>query len=211
MEAAVWLTPLFAAGVMLPVLQIIAAVRAQEFSRPWLRVMTAGLYMVQPAARLWGRLTHGLTPWRKADTEGGGCVPRTQITWSENWRAAHDWLEMVRANFRRMGVVAETGGSYDRWDFQIRGGLFAGARLRLAVEEHGSGKQLLRWRIWPHAQGLYWMTAAVLSALSIGAGVDEAWMAAGVIGACVVLVSLRAAVECGRGIGWARHALEELR
>ena len=118
---------------------------------------------------------------------------------------------MLDANLRSMGAMARPGGEFDRWDIQIRGGLFSRVRLRLAVEEHGAGKQLLRWRIWPHLSPWILAIAAVLAALALGAALDGAAIAAGILGGCVLLMLLRVAVECSRAMGSARAALEDLK
>ena len=207
-----WVLPFFCLGILLPLVQIVAAVAATPFSHPWLRVPTAGLFIIQPMARLWGRFAHGLTPWRRR-SENCNSTPRAfaHATWSETWRATSEWLEMLDANLRSMGAMARPGGEFDRWDIQIRGGLFSRVRLRLAVEEHGAGKQLLRWRIWPHLSPWILAIAAVLAALALGAALDGAAIAAGILGGCVLLMLLRVAVECSRAMGSARAALEDLK
>ena len=117
---------------------------------------------------------------------------------------------MLRSNFRSGGAIATGGGDFDHWDFHIRGGLFTAAFLRLAVEEHGGGKQLLRWRVWPHVSTGLLIASAILAALAFRAAKDHARIAAAALGGCVILVLLRAAVECARAMGAARGALENL-
>src|SRR5260370_32182274 len=88
-----WAAPLLALSVLLPLAQIVAAVWLVDFSRPGLRALTAGLFVIQPLARLWGRFAHGLTPWRQRGS--AGCrIPRSlrHTTWSESWSAAPEWL-----------------------------------------------------------------------------------------------------------------------
>ncbi|MGE3799205.1 MAG: glycosyltransferase, partial [Thermomicrobiales bacterium] len=75
--------PLFLAGVVLvmaiaaPVAQAWISAGEARFpeapsrrERLRLRVLTAGLHLAQPIARLRGRLTHGLTPWRRRGSSG---------------------------------------------------------------------------------------------------------------------------------------------
>ena len=204
-----WLTPLFVIGALFPLVQIAGSVSRTDFSRPSLRLLTAGLFILQPIARLWGRLSLGLTPWRK----GPGAVnwtipfPSSRATWSEVWHSPEDWLEGVRSNLRAADVIATAGGDYDRWDLQIRGGLLAAARLRLAVEEHGAGRQLLRWRIWPRVSPAVMLVAAALCVLAVLAAMDRAWLAAAALAVGCIVVSLRIWLECGRGVGAARDAV----
>jgi GT2 family glycosyltransferase len=207
-----WLSPLFAFGVLLPILQIARSVAHTEFSRPSLRWLTAALFMIQPAARLWGRLAHGLTPWRRRGPKVSSSLwSREQVNWSETWRDTSDWLESVRTNFCSMGAVTVHGGDYDRWDFQIRGGLVGSARLRLAVEEHGSGKQLLRWKLWPRISPWFLVLVAALAFSSLAALTDAANVAAGVLAALVLATLVRAAIECRLAMGLARSAVENLK
>jgi hypothetical protein len=76
--------------------------------------------------------------------------PHTITVWSESWRSAADRLVAIEAKLRRIrGVAVTRGGDFSRWDIQARAGPLGTARLRLAVEEHGDGKQFLRLRLWP--------------------------------------------------------------
>ena len=112
--------------------------------------LTLALHLLQPAARLQGRLTMGLTLWRRRGTAGLRLPrPHERTLWSERWRAVEDRLADIESTLNDDGAVTRRGGPYDRWDLQIRGGITADARLRVAVEEHGAGRQLVRFRIWP--------------------------------------------------------------
>jgi len=207
-----WATPLLVLSVLIPLAQIVAAVCRGDFSRPGLRALTAGLFVIQPMARLWGRFAHGLTPWRQRGSAKRFALRSFRHTaWSESWRAAPDWIEGLRSSLRSQGALAAAGGDCDRWDLQIRGGLFGAARIRLAVEEHGAGKQLLRWRAWPRQSLGFLIIAAVLAALALGAAADHAWTAASVLAGCVILMVLRVVLEGGRALGCARSALEHLK
>src|SRR5256885_9802339 len=42
--------------------------------------------------------------------------------------------------------VVRRGGDYDRWDLEIRGGLFGGLRVYTVSENYGRGKYMLRDR-----------------------------------------------------------------
>ena len=62
--------------------------------------------------------------------------------------------------------------------------------LWLAVEEHGAGKQLLRWRVWPRVDLSGAIALVALSALSAGAAYAHSWAAA-VLGGCAILIGAR--------------------
>jgi GT2 family glycosyltransferase len=197
-----WLTPLLAAGVLLPLGQIVNAVSRTRLSRPSLRWLTALLFGIQPVARLWGRIAHGLTPWRRTSAARRFHHGFTFATWSENWRPAEAWLEDVRAKTR-----ASIGGAYDRWDLELAGGIAGGARLRLAVEEHGAGKQLLRWRVW---QRISWSVVALVVTLAILATAafrDHAPVAAITLSLAAMFIAARTWFESSTSLGAFREAL----
>ncbi|RZU75782.1 glycosyl hydrolase family 2 [Micromonospora kangleipakensis] len=173
-----------------------------------LRALTAALYLAQPLARLSGRLAHGLTPWRR---RGGDRValPRTTVLalWSERWWPAAEWLEWVEERLRCAGAVFRRGGDFDRWELHIRGGLLGAARVRMAVEEHGAGRQLARYRVWPRCSGLATVLLTGFGSLAAAAAVDGAAVAAAALAAVFGAVVLRLAIECGSATVSAMRAI----
>src|SRR5438093_505519 len=114
------------------------------------RAVTSLLYLAQPVARLWGRARHGLTPWRRRDRPQLGIPwPHNRRVWSEDWQPASAWARALERELQSRGVVTRRGSAFDRWDLEVDSGLLAAVRLRLAVEEHGRGHQLMRARLWP--------------------------------------------------------------
>jgi GT2 family glycosyltransferase len=213
-----WLPLLIGAGVLLllslaaPVIQAARSTRRASFtSEPqsvaarWrLLVLTATLHLLQPAARLWGRLRHGLTLWRRrAGTRPGLPAPRTLSVWSEEWRSPEAWLAGIQVSLRAGGCLVRPGGAFDRWDLHVRGGALGAARVRLAVEEHGGGKQLARFRIWPRVGTAAILLSAPCALSALGAGLSAAWAA------CATLAVLAAAVLaiCGWEAGAASAAI----
>jgi hypothetical protein len=55
----------------------------------------------------------------------------------------------IERRLRDIDVIVRIGGEYDRWDLEVRVGTLGSMRLRMAVEEHGWGRQLVRLRAWP--------------------------------------------------------------
>jgi GT2 family glycosyltransferase len=140
--------------------------------------LTALLHLVQPFARLWGRLSYGLTPWRRNGTVSFLQVwPRTIKIWSEKWQSPEERLRCLIAKLRADRAIFRLGGDYDRWDLEVGGGLFGTARIRMAIEEHGAGKQLLRFRTWPRFSWIGIILTIILFSLSIWAAYDQAWPA----------------------------------
>jgi O-antigen biosynthesis protein len=159
--------------------------------RVFRRLLTAYLHFVQPLARLIGRLRYGLTPWRN---RGGASFivpwPRESRIWCERGRPTSERLEAMATQLAAQGGVVRRGGDFDRWDLELRGGPLAFARLRLAVEEHPGGRQLVRVRTWPRVSGGAIGAIAFLSGLGLWAGRDRAPMAVALLGSLALLLLL---------------------
>lgn len=114
------------------------------------RAVTSLLFLLQPFARLAGRLRNGLSPWRRR-TQAHPTLPRPRTieVWSEHWREPQDWVERLQDGLAAAGGFVRSGGPFDRWDLDLRAGVLGGVKIRTAVEEHGEGKQLLRAKVWP--------------------------------------------------------------
>jgi len=132
------------------------------------RGVTATLFLLQPFARLTGRLRNGLSPWRRRlGPEAAWPLPRTVEIWSEGWRDPRARLQDLQDALAARGGFVRSGGPFDRWDLDLRAGVFGGVKIRTVVEEHGSGRQLMRARIWPRASagGVATTVALTLGAL----------------------------------------------
>jgi len=173
------------------------------------RALTALLHLMQPLARLIGRLRHGLTPWRRVPGEWIAPRPFVRGAWREHWRAPEQWLRDIQARLARAGAPARAGGGYDRWDLETRRGLLGGARVRLALEEHGGGRQLARWRAWPRPSSAAVATVAAVGALAVLALLDRGWVAAAALAALDALLAWRIARDCGAALASLERALAE--
>jgi O-antigen biosynthesis protein len=173
--------------------------------------ITAFLHLLQPLARLRGRFACYRAPWRKLSVADLSLPrPRSFVLWSERWRAPEEWLRSVEAALRASGASPIRGGDYDRWDLELRGGRLGAVRLGMAIEEHGGGKQLARFRGWPRfsIEGL--VAILLLVILSAGAAFDHAWVASTVIGALAAVLVLRALLEGAFATTAVVRTLEEL-
>jgi hypothetical protein len=148
--------PLFLAAAGVVVVNALRSARAatRQRSRPGQRrrlvATTTLLCLLQPLARLSGRMSRGLTPWRRRGRIGFTLpLPQTRTVWSERWISQQDWLAAIEKRLRPRPMTVLRGSDFDRWDLQVRVGPLGAVRLRSAVEEHGDGKQLVRFRIWP--------------------------------------------------------------
>lgn len=192
--------PLFAAAVLVPLaMAVIAAFRntvgadAPGLRNPYLLWLgSAILHLLQPVARLSGRLSDGLTPWRR-HVSGSFALPgpRRFAFWSERSLASEAWLRNLEEKLREEGAVVVRGGDFDRWDLEVRSGAMGAARLRMGVEDHAGGAQMVRFRCWPRWRKstlVFLMVLSVLTAVCVGAA---AWLPAGVIGALTLAVGFR--------------------
>jgi GT2 family glycosyltransferase len=213
---------LFAVSVGALAIQALRAGSAAAHARPiserggaGVTILAAAMYLSQPLARLAGRLPLGLTPWRRRGASRLGALrPRTITVWSTSWRSVQARLAEIDTALRLhcMGVVS--GGDYDRWDIQVRVGPLAAARLRLAAEEHGQGKQLVRMRVWPRpSRGLCALLVFLAAICALVIVMGDA-LSAVLLGVATVLLALRAAGEHAGAMtaihdAFARHMLDE--
>ncbi len=153
--------PLFVLSISVAILQAGVSASKAVYSNPpdskfesfyrW--ALTALLHLIQPLARLYGRLQHGLTPWRKRGLDGlefSLLIPQTRsfFLWSEVWKSAEDWLTGIENSMITHRIGIRRGGDFDRWDLETGYGLFACSRGLLTIEDHGGGKQFLKFRCW---------------------------------------------------------------
>lgn len=157
----------------------------------------AWLVLTQPLARLSGRLGAGLTPWRGQGTlrlDAG--LPRTVSVWWERGASTGAWLRELEGALQNAGAAVSRGGPFDRWDLRVRVGALGAARVRMAIEEHGHGRQLVRYRIAPTIP--HRALKLVLALLGMCALEAATANLAGllVVGLSTLLVILRSAEHC---------------
>jgi len=211
--------PLFALSLLAYVIQAaLGAAHATFPSSPTLftarirlRVLTAALHLIQPLARLHGRLQNGLAPWRRP---GAPSLPPpwrwTTAIWSTRWQDPDRRLQSMEAHLRAVGAAVRRGGDYDRWDLEVAGGVFGAARLLMAVEDHGGGNQLVRLRWWPRLPRGAVILIVLFAALASGAAVAQAWSAAAILGAISLVLASRVFLDCGAAGSAIARALRQL-
>jgi len=204
-------------AAFVPAEAFLAARRARFGHHAWRdrakrRALTALLNVFQPLARLRGRLDHGLTPWRRRGDVGLALpAARTIAVWSEHWLASEHRLEIIEEGLRGDGIPPEIGGEFDRWDLEIRGGFFGCARLRLAVEEHGGGRQLARFRLWPRIGRLGIALVALFAAGALVASFESDLVAASLLGALALGLFVLELEGAARATAALRRAVERQR
>jgi hypothetical protein len=215
---AVWppllaVLPFLAVAVAAPLAQALVAARRaldaraelQGGRRRRLDALTTFLHLLQPAARLYGRFCRGLTPWRRRGVQGFALpLPRIVTSWTESWSPPEDRLSGLEGRLRQRGAVVLSGGDFDRWDCEVRGGVFGATRVRLLVEEHGQGRQLARFRVWPRC------SPRVVAPLALSAAIAALAAADGVAGPFLLLTAataLRTLYECAAAMATVLAAL----
>ncbi|HWI22228.1 MAG TPA: glycosyltransferase [Baekduia sp.] len=179
--------------------------------RPSRYALTVGLHLLQPVARLRGRLENGLSPWRRPRHAASLGLPGTMSVWLEAWRPVEDRLKQVETTLRSKGFVVRRGDEFSRWEFEVTAGALAGVRIRLVAEEHGRGKQLVRTRVRPSPSPWQCGFAAVLTALAIWAFADGALIAAGLLGLSALIAAAAITGGCVLAAGSSRDAVAALR
>ncbi len=165
-------------------------------------IATAFLHMTQPLARLKGRLSNGLTPWRrrgiKAKTQ---FLPKTMALWREKWEDPLETLREFQVKLQKGGVAVTPGNDYDHWDLEIYGGLFGKTRLQLATEEHGASKQFLRFRILPKYSRFAVVLCIPFIVICFASSFAQAWVESVASGLIVIFIILRAVSDTGFSSG----------
>ena len=211
--------PLFIAASALPIMHAVSCAlrlpfldrtRKQRFK---LRALTAALHLMQPLARLNGRIRIGLTPWRRCGLVAGIAHPwpKTFTIWSEQWKSPISWLESIEQGVKDLHAVVLRGGDYDRWDFELRGGLLGSVRMLMAVEEHGGGKQFIRIKSWPRCTPAGIIITLLFAALGAAAATAQAWIACGVLNSIAFLFMMRVLVECSSAMATMAGAFRQNR
>ena len=208
--------PLLVVAVGAPLVQACASAARTPFSgvrQPCvlclkLRALIALLYLLQPLARLWGRLRHGLCPWRRRGRARHSLPrPQTFTVWTERWQSPDERLLFLEATLRARDTVVRRGGHFDRWDLEVRNGVFGASRILMAVEDHGSGRQLVRYRSWPSWSLAELAPTLLFATLSAQAGLDHAWLVCTLLGVTALMLALRTIQGCAAAMAAVRDAL----
>lgn len=161
------------------------------------QAVTACLNMLQPMARLWGRLAFSLTPWRKFGAPSIYMPVRRVISvWCEDWIAPETRLTQLMADLRKQDPPVIWGNDYGRWDLGIRGGVFGLVRVIMAAEDHAGGKQYLRFRLEPRLTLRSKYLLFFLLILMAIAFVDKAVVPLAIVGFLSLVLLARGVIDC---------------
>jgi GT2 family glycosyltransferase len=210
--------PMLLIALALPVIQAwLGASKARFTTTPRgsfrelrLRAVTALLHVMQPIARLYGRLQHGLTMWRWRGPRGWNLpIPHKTAVFTRTWIEHQRRLELLEESFASLNTITRRGGPFDSWDLEVRGGMFGCMRMLMAIEDQGSGTQYVRVQCQPIFSLIGVALLILFSGLSLLALQDSAWKAAIALGSFAVLIGLRMIVDCGRSAATAKLAVQQ--
>lgn len=203
----VLLVPIFTLAIGASLIQSMVVAAKQPLcsrslqQRLILRVLIVWLHLIQPLARLLGRVRYGVGPWRWAGLLSPPLsLMHSHAIWSEEWQSLEARIGEIEKLLLRKRAIAIRGGDFDRWDLEVRGGLLGSARALAMQEEHGAGKQLLRLRIWPQIPPRAILLFLVLAFLTTLAAYDRAWLAAVSLGIGALGIALIARSECAKAV-----------
>ncbi len=218
-----WVAPFFFLTLIIVILQAALsasfALKKKKFETPWkafkYHTFTTLLHIVQPVARLWGRLNYGLTPWRKRGTSifSPKYYFRHRFSlslWSEKWMSTEDWLHKIEAALIQTKVRMRRGGNFDNWDLQISSGFFVSGRCLLTIEEHGANKQMLRFKCWPEYSTAGIASIVFLSILSALAFITSAYLVSFTFGILSLLIMGKYLDDTARSLHILSDAFQQL-
>jgi O-antigen biosynthesis protein len=208
LPALVWLGRITAIAAAATVIHAVGAALHQDLPhvrgrgrRLWAVGLTALLHLIQPAARLTGRLANGLAPWRRNRGVAVALpVRRLRSRWHEAWLHPQERVRWIEDGIKRAGGRVVRGGPYDRWDLEVLAGIAGTARMLIVVEEHGRGRQLVRCRVWPRTTRNARLLAAVLAAATAAAAAAHLWSGVAVAGGGLGILCATLVAECGHAV-----------
>jgi O-antigen biosynthesis protein len=166
------------------------------------------LHLIQPVARTRGRISG--PPRHDRARAPRFAVPQARAikVWSELWRSAEKRLATIEAQLGAAGAIVSRGGAYDRWDLQARYGLLGAVRIRMGIEEHGAGRQLVRFELSPRYSRTAIALIALFTAIAYLAWQHHAYAAAGLLGAAAVVLGAHALRLAGNAMGTALREVQ---
>jgi O-antigen biosynthesis protein len=211
-----WSSPLLIVGALLTLIQAARGgldarfdpAPSSKLGQFALRSLVAWFHLLQPAARLLGRIQHGLGPWNWREFARVRALLTIDSIWSEQWGTIESRLSQLNIILKESGAATALGDTFDPWDFLIHGGLFGSNHVTAMVEEHGNGRQLLRFRARPKAPGAVLTVLLTLVILAVLAGFDGSWVASALLGLTASALALLIYADCALAMSQWRDALK---
>ena len=161
-------------------------------------MLTTFLHLLQPIARLSGRIAAGLHPWRRRQRRGSKLpFPGNYSELCADWHEAQNLLQQFEDALKTEVSFVVVCDSFASWDLEVRGGMFGGKQIVMAIEDIGLDRQLIRVRWWPVFPLQVILFVSLFAALALGAAIDHAAVASALLGSLALGVLLRAGWEAG--------------
>jgi GT2 family glycosyltransferase len=169
--------------------------------RLMMRILTGWLHLIQPLARLLGRIRHGVRPWSfRGILTTPVSLTHTQEIWSEDQRPLAERLTEIETVLLAKRGIVKKGGDFDGWDLEVCGGLFGSTRTLALLEEHVDAKQMLRLRVWSRLHPPAFWLLLLLCSLAALAAYDKAWLATFTLTVGALGIALIARAERARAM-----------
>jgi GT2 family glycosyltransferase len=219
LKPLLFLAPLTVFVIILPVSHIIHRVSLLEPNDTYNRslkykikfqIITIFLHMIQPLARLIGRLQYDLTPWRRFSKRRLGPFYSKNISvWCNNWIEPVIRRQQLEHDLRQSLPHIKRGGVFDNWDLWVKGGVFGGVKIQMAAEDHAQRKQYLRFKLIPHwpLMSRYILFSMILF-ITISVYQKE-WYAVGILSTLCLLFFLRVFSDFAIASGWSLEAMKK--
>ena len=214
-----WMWPLFFFTIAIVIIQAAVSTRKNSSLQPEQKknykylLFIISLHMIQPVARLYGRFTNGLTPWRNRGTGLNSkfyfSIRSRMIThWSEKWKSSEEWFLIIEKNLLDFKTRMKRGDDFAKWDFEVRNGLLGRARALMTIEEHGAGKQYIRFKCTPFYSVSQFFLPVLLIVLSVFAMAAEQYIVASAAISIMCLLTTIVFIETARSTNSLLNAFE---
>ena len=130
--------------------------------------------------------------------------------WSESWRDQGEWIRELASRLETSGASVLHGGSFDRWELEVRSGTFGSARLLMAFEEYPRGRQLVWWMSRPRFSLFALSGAVACAALAAGAASGGGVLAAAALAVTGIALLARTLRDAAAATGGAVRAIEAM-
>jgi hypothetical protein len=188
--------PITAIGLIIWIAQaMLGAVHAQlRFPSFRSRLLLGFLYFAQPIVRLYGRLSSGMTPWRSRFAGTAFLFPRRKIFRFRNNNLIPEkrGAEVLSKIIQKNRLPAVQGDHPLRWDWQIEGGIFGGARV--LVNTNNSEVVL---RVWPYMGLMTYLLAGIGLSAGLVALCARAFLPLTLFLAILIILAVRYLLQAG--------------
>lgn len=178
-----------------------------RLARHGMRVLIGFLFIMQPVARLVGRVHNGLTPWRLRGVRGfASPLSFRHEAWCKRWQDPSARLAALEKALKDRGAVVRRGHEFARWDLELRGGLIGLVRIRQFTADLAHSAQYVQYQATPRFSLLGAVPFVLFVFLSAASSYEGHLLLAGsawIVAALIAVLGLR---ELSAAMATAREA-----